>query len=256
MAATVNRCGRANQDMPDHCRGSPSSPLADQGSSDARPLTGPDQIAEETPRTITTARKAPFPQRLPLVVPLLALCTFLTIPTEYVVAGLLQQIADDLQVGLAQVGLLITAFAIGMIIGSPVMSLVTLRLPRPATLVIALLVFALGHVIAALSSSFGLILAARVLTALAAGAFSAVASVVATTAAGPGNSTRALGVMMSGVGLATVAGVPLGAYAGQLLGWRGSFWALAAWHHRNCRKRWCCWCCSSRSPRTRPAPSC
>jgi predicted MFS family arabinose efflux permease len=165
--------------------------------------------------------------RLPFVVPLLTLGTFLMITTEYLVAGLLQEISADLDVSNAQVGLLITAFAIGMIIGSPVMALATLRLPRRATLVLALLVFAAGHVLAALSSDFTVVAIARVITALAAGAFWAVAAVVATTAAGPANSTRALGVMMSGVGLATVAGVPLGAFAGQLLGWRGAFWALA-----------------------------
>lgn len=165
--------------------------------------------------------------RLPFVVPLLTLGTFLMITTEYIVAGLLQEIAADLNVSIAQVGLLITAFAVGMIIGSPAMALATLRLPRRATLVLALIVFAIGHVVAALSSDFTVVVVARVITALASGAFWAVAAVVATTAAGPANSTRALGVMMSGVGLATVAGVPLGAFAGQLLGWRGTFWALA-----------------------------
>lgn len=150
------------------------------------------------------------------------------ITTEYIVAGLLQEIASDLHVSIAQVGLLITAFAVGMIIGSPIMALATLRLPRRTTLVLALLVYAAGHIIAALSTDFALVLIARFVTALASGAFWAVASVVATTAAGPANSTRALGVMMSGVGLATVAGVPLGAFAGQLIGWRGTFWALAA----------------------------
>jgi DHA1 family inner membrane transport protein len=173
--------------------------------------------------TDTTTDRA----RLPLIVPLLALGTFLMITTEYIVAGLLQEIAADLNVTIAQVGLLITAFAVGMIIGSPAMALATLRLPRRATLVLALIVFAIGHVIAALTSDFTVVIVARVITALAAGAFWAVASVVATTAAGPADSTRALGVMMSGVGLATVAGVPLGAFAGQLLGWRGTFWALA-----------------------------
>lgn len=177
---------------------------------------------------MTHPTTAPGRQRLPLVVRLLALGTFLMITTEYIVAGLLQEIAADLDVSVARVGLLITAFAAGMIIGSPVMALATLRLPRRATLVLALVVFALGHVLAAASSDFVVVLVARVVTALAAGAFWAVASVVATTAAGPADSTRALGVMMSGVGLATVAGVPLGAYAGQLLGWRGTFWALAA----------------------------
>jgi predicted MFS family arabinose efflux permease len=178
--------------------------------------------------TRTTRNPAALPQRLPFVVPLLALGTFLMITTEYLVAGLLEEIGADLHVGIARVGLLITAFAIGMIIGSPVMALATLSIPRRTTLVLALLVFAAGHVVAALGDDFVVVLAARVITALAAGAFWSVAAAVATTAAGPANSSRALGVMMSGVGLATVAGVPLGAYAGQLLGWRGTFWALAA----------------------------
>lgn len=175
-----------------------------------------------------TTSAPPERQRLPLVVPLLTLGTFLMITTEYIVAGLLQEIASDLGVGIAQVGLLITTFAVGMIVGSPAMALATLRLPQRTTLVLALLVFAAGHVVAALSGGFTLVLIARFLTALAAGAFWSVASVVATTAAGPERSSRALGVMMSGVGLATVAGVPLGAFAGQVLSWRGTFWALAA----------------------------
>jgi predicted MFS family arabinose efflux permease len=175
-----------------------------------------------------TLPAAPTRSRLPLVMPMLTVGTFLMITTEYIVAGLLQEIARDLNVTIAQVGLLITAFAIGMIVGSPIMALATLQFPRRTTLVLALLVFAFGHVVAAISSDFTVVLVSRVVTALAAGAFWALASVVATTAAGPGNASRALGVMMSGVGLATVAGVPLGAFAGQLLGWRGTFWAIAA----------------------------
>lgn len=220
----------------------------------------------------------PTRQRLPLIVPLLALGTFLMITTEYLVAGLLQEMATDLQVSVAQVGLLITAFAIGMIIGSPVMALATLRLPRRTTLVLALIVFAAGHIIAALSDDFAAVAIARVITALAAGAFWAVASAVATAAAGPGDSSRALGVMMSGVGLATVAGVPLGAFAGQLLGWRGTFWALAvlallaAPSSRSSRRPRCApthprsarncgpssppgWACSCSRQSSRPAPT-
>ncbi|MBO1269253.1 MFS transporter [Arthrobacter cavernae] len=174
--------------------------------------------------SLTTRTGSP---RLPLVVPLLAVGTFLMITTEFIVAGLIQEMASDLGVGVAQIGLLITAFAVGMIVGAPGMAVVTLRLPRRATLVAALAVFALGHVVAALSTSFAVVLAARVLTALVTGAFWAVASVVATKAAGPAASSRALGVMMSGVGLATVAGVPLGSWLGQSIGWRGAFWAIA-----------------------------
>jgi len=105
--------------------------------------------------------------------------------------------------------------------------MLTLRLPRRSTLMLALGVFAVGHVIVALGSSFVLMLVARFLIALATGAFWAVANVVAARAAGPAASSRALGVVGSGAMLATVVGVPLGAFAGHLVGWRGPFWALA-----------------------------
>ncbi|RZB14588.1 MFS transporter [Streptomyces sp. F001] len=167
------------------------------------------------------------PARLPLVIYVLALGTFLMGTTEFVVAGLLPEISGDVQVSVAQAGLLITVFAVGMIVGAPLMAMLTLRLPARLTLVLALGVFAAGHVVVALGSSFALLLAARFLTALATGAFWAVANVVATRVAGPAASSRALGVVGSGAMLANVIGVPLGAFAGQLTGWRGPFWALA-----------------------------
>ncbi|MFJ9203067.1 MFS transporter [Streptomyces flaveolus] len=164
---------------------------------------------------------------LPFVVYLLGVGAFLMGTTEFIIAGVLPELAADLGVGVARAGLLITAFALGMIVGAPVMGLATLRLPRRSTLVLALAVFAAGHVIAALSSSFTVVFAARVLSALATGTFWAVASIVATAAAGPAASSRALGIMISGSALATVIGVPVGTWAGQAVGWRGTFWALA-----------------------------
>ncbi|MFI8949693.1 MFS transporter [Streptomyces sp. NPDC053750] len=168
------------------------------------------------------------PARLPLVVHVLALGTFLMGTTEFVVAGLLPEIAEDLQVSVARSGLLITVFAVGMIVGAPLMAMLTLRLPTRLTLMLALAVFAVGHVVVALGSNFTLLLAARFLTAIATGAFWAVANVAATRAAGPASSARALGLVGAGAMLANVVGVPLGAFAGQLMGWRGPFWALAA----------------------------
>ncbi|MGR3935856.1 MFS transporter [Streptomyces sp. BRA346] len=168
------------------------------------------------------------PTRLPLVVYVLALGTFLMGTTEFVVAGLLPEIAGDVRISVAQAGLLITVFAVGMIVGAPLMAMLTLRLPRRSTLVLALGVFAAGHVVVALGTGFALLLAARFLTALATGAFWAVANVVAARAAGPAAGSRALGVVGSGAMLANVVGVPLGAFAGQVMGWRGPFWALAA----------------------------
>ncbi|MEU5764296.1 MFS transporter [Streptomyces asoensis] len=183
-------------------------------------LQAPDNVQADGPRLA--------PARLPLVVYVLALGTFLMGTTEFVVAGLLPEIAGDLQVSVAQSGLLITVFAVGMIVGAPLMAMLTLRLPTRLTLMLALGAFALGHVIVAVGSSFTLLLAARFLTAIATGAFWAVANVAATRAAGPAASARALGLVGAGAMLANVVGVPLGAFAGQLMGWRGPFWVLAA----------------------------
>src|SRR6478609_9027888 len=103
--------------------------------------------------------------KLPFVVWVLAAGTFLMGTTEFVVAGLLPEIAGDLGVSVPRAGLLITAFAVGMIVGGPTMALATLRLPRRRTLVLALAVFVLGHVVAALGTSLTVVLAARFVTA-------------------------------------------------------------------------------------------
>src|SRR3954468_23292773 len=176
---------------------------------------------------MTTVARTPR-STLPPIIPVLALGAFLMCTTEFLIAGLLPQMADDLDVQPSRIGLLIMAFAVGMIVGAPVMALASLRLPKRATLVLALATFGAGHVIAALSGSVGLLFAARVLTGVVTGAFWSAATIVATRAAGPDDSTRALGVIGSGVALATVLGVPLGSLAGEHLGWRGAFWLLAA----------------------------
>lgn len=158
----------------------------------------------------------------------LAAGVFLMGTTEFVVAGILPDIADDLRIPVADAGLTITVFALGMIVGTPTMTILTLKLPRRLTLSLALAVFAAGHVVVALSAELPLVLGARFVTALATGAFWAVAAVAGAKAAGPAASTRALGIVLGGGMLANVIGVPLGAFAGQTIGWRGTFWALAA----------------------------
>lgn len=154
--------------------------------------------------------------------------TFLMGTTEFVIAGLLPDLARTFGVPVAHAGLAITAFAIGMVVGPPVITLATLRVSRRTVLVLALLVFAAGQVLAATTPWFGVFLAARFVTALATGAFWAVASVVVARAAGPSGAARALGIVMGGGNIATVLGVPLGAVAGILVGWQVVFWALAA----------------------------
>lgn len=176
---------------------------------------------------MSSARAGQRAPRLPLVIYVLTAGTFLMGTTEFVVAGLLPEMASDFHASVAHAGLAITVFAVGMIVGAPSMALLTLRLPRRLTLTLALLVFAVGHVVVALTDSFTLMLAARFLTAVATGAFWAVAAVVAAQLAGPAASSRALGIVLGGGMLANVLGVPLGALGGQLIGWRGPFWALA-----------------------------
>ncbi|MEV5050057.1 MFS transporter [Arthrobacter sp. LAR12-1-1.1] len=166
--------------------------------------------------------------KLPVVVYVLALGTFLMLTSEFVVAGILPMIAGDLKVSVAQAGSLITVFAIGMVIGAPLMAMLTMRMSRQLTLVLALIVFVIGHIVVALGPDFTLLLVARFVSALATGAFWAVSAVVATRAAGPSSGARAVGVVGAGGALATVLGVPLGAFVAQLVGWRGTFWALAA----------------------------
>ncbi|WP_309076149.1 MFS transporter [Paenarthrobacter sp.] len=176
---------------------------------------------------MTTTISSTKTRRLPLVTYVLAAGVFLMGTTEFIVAGILPEIAGDLGVSVASAGLMITVFAVGMIVGTPTMSILTLKLSRRLTLSLALVVFALGHVIVALTSDFTLILVARFVTALATGAFWAVAAVVGAKAAGAASASKALGVVLGGGMLANVVGAPLGAFAGQVIGWRGPFWALA-----------------------------
>lgn len=164
--------------------------------------------------------------KLPLSIYILALGTFLMLTTEFIIAGMLPQIAADLDISLPAAGSLITVFAAGMVIGAPLMAMLTIKLPHKLTLVLALLVFSAGHVAVALSSSLPLLLTARFITALATGAFWSIASVVAARLAPAGSASRALGIITAGGMLATVLGVPIGAFFAQITGWRGTFVAL------------------------------
>ncbi|NIJ84923.1 DHA1 family inner membrane transport protein [Xanthomonas arboricola] len=177
-------------------------------------------ISPSTSGSSTTAH-------LPLVVYVLTVGTFLMGTSEFIVAGLLPEIAADYNVSVAQVGMAITLFAIGMIFGAPTVALFTLRMPKRIILMLSLVVFAIGHLIAAFTTDFTVLLVSRVVSAVATSSFWTVAAVVASKAAGSKASARALGIVIGGGMLANVLGVPLGSIAGQIAGWRGPFWALA-----------------------------
>lgn len=176
---------------------------------------------------MTTTPPASAARRLPAVVWVLAAAGFLMVSSELLVAGLLPQIASSLGVGVPRAGLLVTAFALGLAVGALVVTILTLRLSRRATLGMALLLFVAGQLVIAGSDNFAVVLAARFLTAFAAGGFWAVAAVVATRLAHPAATAKALAVIYAGGTLGNVVGAPIGSWLGQLLGWRGAFAGLA-----------------------------
>lgn len=166
-------------------------------------------------------------QKLPAIIYVLAACTFLMLTSEFVVAGILPEMAAGLTISLSAAGTLVTVFALGMIIGAPTITGLSLRFARKRTLQCALVLFALSHVVVSCSSSFLVVAVARFTAALATGAFWAVAFVAAVAAMPPALATRAISVVTAGGTLATVFGVPAGTFLAQKVGWQGTFWVLA-----------------------------
>ncbi|MDJ0464909.1 Cmx/CmrA family chloramphenicol efflux MFS transporter [Streptomyces sp. H27-C3] len=165
---------------------------------------------------------------MPLAVYILGLAVFALGTSEFMLSGLLPPIADDMGVSIPQAGLLISAFAIGMVIGAPLLAVATLRLPRRTTLITLITVFGLGQVAGALAPTYELLFASRVVSALACAGFWAVGAAVAIAMVPVNSRARAMAVMLGGLSIANVLGVPLGAFLGDSFGWRSAFWAVAA----------------------------
>ncbi|MEV8312609.1 Cmx/CmrA family chloramphenicol efflux MFS transporter [Streptomyces sp. NPDC059900] len=164
---------------------------------------------------------------MPFALYMLGLAVFAQGTSEFMLSGLGPDIAADLDVSLSAAGALTSAFAVGMVIGAPVMALIGRRWPRRTALLGFLLTFLLVHAVGALTGSFAVLLVTRVVGALANAGFLAVALVAAVGMVGPDAKGRATSVLLGGVTLACVAGVPGGALLGQFWGWRSAFWAVA-----------------------------
>lgn len=164
---------------------------------------------------------------MPLALYLLALAVFVMGTSEFMLAGLVPAIAADLDVSVGTAGLLTSAFAVGIVVGAPVMAAFARRWPPRLALLVCLLVFAGCHVLGAVTPVFPLLLAARVLSAFANAGFLAVALSAATRLVPEDRKGRALAILLSGTTIAMVAGVPAGALLGTAAGWRTTFWAIA-----------------------------
>jgi DHA1 family inner membrane transport protein len=147
--------------------------------------------------------------------------------TEFVIMGLLLQVAADLHVTIAAAGLLISGYALGVFFGAPVLTVMTSRMPRKTVLVVLMLVFTLGNLTCALAPNYTVLMIARVITSLAHGTFFGVGAVVATGMVASDRKASAISIMFTGLTVATLLGVPAGAWIGFALGWRAAFWAVA-----------------------------
>ena len=175
--------------------------------------------------SLTEHRRSAAPPR---VAPLIALGigAFGIGLTEFVIMGLLPQVAKDLGVSLPRAGLLITGYALGVTFGGPVLAIAASRLPHRAVLVLLMAIFTAGNLLCAVSPGFGLVLVARVITGFAHGTFFGTGSVVAQALVPPHRKASAIAIVFTGLTLATVLGLPFGTWLGQIHGWRATFWAV------------------------------
>jgi MFS transporter, DHA1 family, inner membrane transport protein len=148
--------------------------------------------------------------------------------TEFMVMGLLPQIADGVAVDIPTAGHLISAYALGVVVGAPVLAVAGARLPRRALLVALMSAYAVANALSALAGSYGLLLLARFVDGVPHGAFFGVASLVAADLARPGRQGRAVAMVMIGLSVANVVGVPGATWLGQHVGWRSAFWVAAS----------------------------
>jgi DHA1 family inner membrane transport protein len=179
--------------------------------------------------TSTTTTEAAGLRTTPFGLSLFALAMggFAIGTTEFMAMGLLPQVADGVEVSIPTAGHLISAYAVGVVVGAPVLAFLGARLPRRGLLVALMVAYAGANALSAVAASFGLLLFARFLCGVPHGAYFGVASLVAASLAPRGREGRSVAMVMIGLSVANVVGVPAATWMGQHLGWRSAFWVAA-----------------------------
>ncbi|WP_046733589.1 MFS transporter [Streptomyces humi] len=160
---------------------------------------------------------------MPLALLALAVGAFGLGTTEFVMMGLLPDVAGDLHISIPTAGHLVSAYALGVVIGAPLLAALTARLPRRTVLISLMALFVAGNALSALAPGYDSLLAARFLSGLPHGAFFGVGAVVATGLVAPERKARSVSLMFMGLTVANIAGVPVATLMGQHLGWRATF---------------------------------
>ncbi|KQP91875.1 MFS transporter [Methylobacterium sp. Leaf117] len=146
--------------------------------------------------------------------------------TEFVIMGLLPDVAASFGVSVPRAGLLVSGYALGVAVGAPIVAIATARLPRKTALLVLMAVFLLGNLGCALAPTYDLLMLARIVTAFAHGAFFGIGAVVASSLVPREQRAQAVALMFAGLTLANVLGVPFGTALGQVAGWRATFWGV------------------------------
>ena len=165
---------------------------------------------------------------MPLALLALAIGAFGIGTTEFVIMGLLPQVAGDFGVSIPTAGWLVTGYALGVLLGAPLMTVLGTRISRKRMLMLLMGLFVVGNVLSAVAPVFGVMIAGRLVASLAHGAFFGIGSVVAAGLVPPARKAGAIAMMFTGLTVANVVGVPLGTYVGQSMGWRATFFVVAA----------------------------
>ncbi|MGW7068177.1 MFS transporter [Streptomyces sp. NPDC054855] len=164
---------------------------------------------------------------MPLALLALAIGAFGIGTTEFVIMGLLPEVAGDFGVSIPTAGLLVTGYALGVVLGAPLMTVLGTRISRKRMLMLLMGLFIAGNLLSAVAPVFGVMLTGRVVASLAHGAFFGIGSVVAAELVAPQKKAGAIAMMFTGLTVANVVGVPLGTLVGQTLGWRTTFAVVA-----------------------------
>ncbi|GAB1340584.1 MFS transporter [Streptomyces sp. E-15] len=165
---------------------------------------------------------------MPLALLALAIGAFGIGTTEFVIMGVLPQVADDFGVSIPTAGWLVSGYALGVVIGAPLLTVLGTRVSRRKMLMFLMGLFVVGNALSAAAPSFGLMLIGRVVASLAHGAFFGIGSVVAADLVAPEKKASAISLMFMGLTIANIVGVPGGTYIGQIAGWRVTFAIVAA----------------------------
>ncbi|SAK52477.1 transporter, major facilitator family protein [Caballeronia catudaia] len=163
---------------------------------------------------------------MPLPLFALAVAAFGIGTTEFVIMGLLPNVARDLAVSIPAAGMLVSGYALGVTVGAPILAVVTAKMPRKKALMSLIGVFIIGNLLCALAPNYWVLMGARIVTAFCHGAFFGIGSVVAADLVAPNRRAQAIALMFTGLTLANVLGVPLGTALGQAAGWRSTFWVV------------------------------